>query len=160
MSLHRAAVIVVGLMFSSTAAHADWQYTKWGMTPDQIIEASKGQAERIKPLTREYRLRGKWVRSSHEFNDLAFDVVFRFDVNSSGLNMIKLRLKDKNRCDSLVSALKAKHQKSIAKVISSGWSMLSWNDKKSNLRLRYFEGRIDGLPISCGIDYTPAKAGA
>ncbi len=59
MSLHRAAVIAVGLAFSTTAANADWQYTKWGMTPDQVIEASTGQAERITPLTREYRLRGK-----------------------------------------------------------------------------------------------------
>ncbi len=160
MSLHRAAVIAVGLAFSTTAANADWQYTKWGMTPDQVIEASTGQAERITPLTREYRLRGKWVRSSHKFGDWAFDVVFRFDVNSSGLNMIKLRLKDKNRCDSLVSALKAEHEDSIVKVISGGWRILSWNDQELNLQLRYIEGRIGGIPVSCGMEYTPAKAGA
>ncbi len=160
MSLHRVAIIAVGLAFSTTAAHADWQYTKWGMTPDQVIEASKGQAEQIKPLTREYRQRGKWVRSFHKFRDWTFDVVFRFDVNSSGLNMIKLRLKDKKRCDSLVSALKIEHEDSITKVISGGWRMLSWNDRKSNLQLRYIEGRVGGVPVSCGIEYTPAKAGA
>ena len=160
MSLHRAAVIAVGLGFGATAANADWQYTKWNMTPSQVIEASNGQAEMIKPLTREYRQRGKWVRSSYKSGELAFDVVFRFDVNSKGLNMIKLRLKDKSQCDFLVSALKSEHENSIAKVISRGWRILSWNDQKSNSRLSYIEGRIGGSPVSCGIEYTPTKSGA
>ncbi len=27
---------------TSAPAHADWQYTKWGMTPEQVAAASKG----------------------------------------------------------------------------------------------------------------------
>ncbi|MCF8475757.1 MAG: hypothetical protein K9G60_01910 [Pseudolabrys sp.] len=30
-------------------AHADWHYTKWGMTPAQIIKASKGEAREYVP---------------------------------------------------------------------------------------------------------------
>jgi hypothetical protein len=37
------------LLFAMTAliaipAHADWQFTRWGMTPDQVVAASKGAA--------------------------------------------------------------------------------------------------------------------
>jgi hypothetical protein len=32
------------LLFLATPALADWQYTKWGMTPEQVIAASGGKA--------------------------------------------------------------------------------------------------------------------
>ena len=160
MRRYRFAVIAGGLMFGSTAANADWEYTKWGMIPDQVIEASNGQAKKIEPLTREYRLRGKWVRSIHKSAELAFDVVFRFDLNSRGLHKVHLKLQDKSHCDSLASMLKTRYGDSNAKVIMAGWRIFSWNDYKSNLRIRYIEGRIGGSPVSCGIDYTSAKAGS
>jgi hypothetical protein len=33
----------------TAAAQADWQYTKWGMTKDQVIAASKGEARSLRP---------------------------------------------------------------------------------------------------------------
>jgi hypothetical protein len=32
------------LSFAS-AARADWRYTRWGMTPDQVVAASRGQVQ-------------------------------------------------------------------------------------------------------------------
>jgi hypothetical protein len=40
------AVIAVALLWA-TPVHADWQYTKWGMTPEQVIEASGGRVSKI-----------------------------------------------------------------------------------------------------------------
>ena len=160
MRRHRIAVIAVGLMFGATAANADWEYTKWGMIPDQVIEASNGQAKKIEPLTREYRLRGKWVRSFYKSAELEFDVVFRFDLNSRGLHKVHLKLQDKSHCDSLASMLKTRYGDSNAKVIMAGWRIFSWNDYKSNLRIRYIEGRIGGSPVSCGMKYTSARSGS
>ena len=42
---------VVGLAFLCTvgAAHADWQYTHWGMTVDQAIAASQGKLKACNP---------------------------------------------------------------------------------------------------------------
>ncbi len=35
---------LVALVLSNAPAFADWQYTKWGMTPDDVSEASEGTA--------------------------------------------------------------------------------------------------------------------
>lgn len=40
----RVPKILLGLLLAqlSTSALADWQYTRWGMTPEQVAAASKG----------------------------------------------------------------------------------------------------------------------
>lgn len=45
-----AALVCLAL---STRAQADWEYTKWGMTPAQVIAASRGAVHLITP---EHRL--------------------------------------------------------------------------------------------------------
>jgi hypothetical protein len=37
------ALASVLIAASAVSAHADWQYTRWGMTPAQTLEASAGQ---------------------------------------------------------------------------------------------------------------------
>lgn len=44
----RPALMAV-LTLSAQTAKADWQYTRWGMTPDQVITASSGKAKRLDP---------------------------------------------------------------------------------------------------------------
>ena len=157
MRRHGIAIIASGLMFGATTASADWEYTNWGMTPEQVITASHGQAKKIVPLNREYRLRGKWVRSVHKSGDLAYDVVFRFELNSKGVNRVQLKLNDMGRCDSLAPMLKTRYGESKAKVMAPGWRRFTWNDKKSNAQIRFTEGRSSGSLVSCGIEYSPMK---
>ena len=38
-----AALMVLMLPFWPISANADWQYTKWGMTPEQVQTAAKGK---------------------------------------------------------------------------------------------------------------------
>ena len=33
----------------ASPAGAHWQYSKWGMTPDQVVAASKGTVQRVDP---------------------------------------------------------------------------------------------------------------
>jgi len=41
--------IALAILLSATAAHADWQYVKWGVTKKAAVEASKGEARVLKP---------------------------------------------------------------------------------------------------------------
>lgn len=45
MRLAVAALAMAGL---ATPALADWQYTKWGMSPDEVITAANGTAQKVK----------------------------------------------------------------------------------------------------------------
>lgn len=38
-----AAWAAAGLGFLATPAHADWRFTQWGMTADEVVAASKGE---------------------------------------------------------------------------------------------------------------------
>jgi hypothetical protein len=45
---------VVGLLLiTGSPAHADWTYTKWGMTPEEVLAASAGKGEGVKVYTAE-----------------------------------------------------------------------------------------------------------
>lgn len=43
----RTAIAIIGALAFSTAAHADWQYVKWGMSKQAAIAASKGEARAV-----------------------------------------------------------------------------------------------------------------
>src|SRR5688500_6459757 len=41
--------VAIALLLLTTNARADWQYTRWGMTPDEVLAASNGKAQRTDP---------------------------------------------------------------------------------------------------------------
>jgi len=61
-------------------AAADWEYTKWGMTPEQVVKASTGAVleTRARPAGGDSGLE---IRAEGEFvsGSLRFDVSFGFD---------------------------------------------------------------------------------
>jgi len=74
-------VLLAGAATPRPAA-ADWEYTKWGMTPEQVVKASSGAV-----LERKARSAGAdsglEIRAEGEFvsGPLRFDVSFGFDGN-------------------------------------------------------------------------------
>jgi hypothetical protein len=85
----RLATMSVALLVSSaTASRADWEYTKWGMTPEQVAKASQGTVKVIPPDKRtrdaadqnEMAAEGKYLTEK-----LALDVGFMFDPAGGGL---------------------------------------------------------------------------
>ena len=69
------------LVSSASASRADWEYTKWGMTPEQVAKASQGTVKVIPPDKRtredadqtEVAAEGKYLTEK-----LALDVGFVF----------------------------------------------------------------------------------
>ena len=41
----RPAVCALAILFAATPALADWEYTHWGMTPEQVATASSGTVQ-------------------------------------------------------------------------------------------------------------------
>src|SRR4051812_26763659 len=41
----KKAIFAAALLMSASPALAGWEYTKWGMTPKQVVAASKGKAK-------------------------------------------------------------------------------------------------------------------
>jgi hypothetical protein len=45
MKVNTALLVIFALAISGGKARADWQYVKWGMTAEQVVAASKGEAK-------------------------------------------------------------------------------------------------------------------
>jgi len=86
------------LMMPGTA-RADWQYTRWGMTPDQVVNASSGTA------TRE-AVSGD-LKAPYQSGDYKFEVTFRF--REGGLWSVDLAGVSGPQCYALTGDLKAKY---------------------------------------------------
>ena len=70
----------------SGPARADWQYTKWGMTPEQLVAASGGGAVLL-PEGRRVRVPPLVTMATGEFQDgpLMLRTVFSFTITGGGL---------------------------------------------------------------------------
>ena len=72
-------------------ALANWEYTTWGMTPDQIIAASHGKATPL-PASQRYRDdNAHWemaVKGTYSDGPVNLDVGFTFDTQGQGLRCV------------------------------------------------------------------------
>jgi hypothetical protein len=89
-------------------AATGWQYSRWGMTADQIAAASGGAA---RPLAKG-EVKGKFfpatvVIAVSEFRTgpFAFDVYFRARKGEAALKLVQLHLKDEDQYEDLRTAL-------------------------------------------------------
>lgn len=107
----RTAALIAGALLISAPAAANWQYTKWGMTVDQVAAASKGQMKRCSAVcdkqttsTSTALLYGPYQSGNLPFTAFAF-----FDNTSKKLVSISLRLDDPSKGNELIGALRAKY---------------------------------------------------
>lgn len=80
-------------------AQAEWEYTRWGMSVDEVTEASEGAAISVNPYERflfendsqQTLLKTQWSKKGY-----SFDVFFNFSVDDSELAEIVFKSTGKN----------------------------------------------------------------
>ncbi len=99
-----AAFMGVLAMTVSTSAHADWQYTKWGMNVDEVIRASSGTAFAAKDEERSFDLGStRAAVAKYKTTDgYEFNVNFFFNNASHVLDMVELIWPNGRTCDNVV----------------------------------------------------------
>jgi hypothetical protein len=90
-------------------ASADWQYTKWGMSPEQVIEASGGTATWLSRPDPPRAGRQILLKSTYTSGQLHFDVTFAFSLAAKQLAQVKLLLRDASAGALLRQSLIAKY---------------------------------------------------
>jgi hypothetical protein len=145
----KTVIWAIAFSFVSTSAFADWQYTKWGMTTEEVITASGNKASKpTKPNT---------IKDGHIVNLLSapynterfkFKADFWFGKKSRQLEMVKLDLIDLDQCPSLIGELKGIYGTGEFKKLSFGDSY-KWRDQenKNNIYL------LDVPNGFCNLDY-------
>jgi hypothetical protein len=154
MTVGFRSAIVLATLFSieiinGMQASADWEFTRWGMTPEQVIAASQGRAI-ADPAPRQ-RL-PKWVAveckiglTSYRINEFRFWVHFCFDLRNL-LAAIYLYAPESDFI-SLDRALHSNFGPPINQKDDGLWVERSWNDQMKYNSVRLFTLPPYGLSV-------------
>ena len=121
-------------LFLPSLAYADWQYTRWGMSPDDVVKASAGVA------TPDPNSRGHSTDDSESLltapytrGRFAFSAHFLFDRRTHMLSRVDLQLKDPRQCYVLWGELYAGYGKPQSESKRSGVrESAHWRDADAN----------------------------
>jgi hypothetical protein len=131
-------LVVVGMLLIAPASRADWQYTHWGMTPEQVVAASKGS---VKLLPEKNRPRlGPFVTAAEgEYKDgsLELRTVFRFNTATNGLVCVDFGVGNHIDDDALKAALTKRYgpPKTEAGPAFLKMTTLSWKTPTDEISL-------------------------
>jgi|SRR5712692_11509112 len=138
------------------SATADWQYTKWGMTLEQVVAASKGTATANSDRTLDAEgFKAKLV-APYQSEGFTFRAAFMFGPDNK-LGVVQLGLQN-GSCLKLIGALTNAYGPQQSKSRSSVLNLDRWWDQKHGNDVAYAE-----VGASCWIQCrplsTPGKPG-
>lgn len=96
-------------VFIGAKAFANWQFTQWGMSVEEVIQAGNGSVERYRGMPLIYP-RGtidseELLKSEFEAEGILFDAYFLFDEKNKKLVEVILIAADKSKCSILLPRL-------------------------------------------------------
>ena len=112
----RAQVAAIGFLVidlgASGHARADWAYTHWGMTPDQVVAASNGAVKLLPATQRTRNDDDHWeiaAQGSYVDASLRLAVGFMFDTRTGGLTCALYNVTGDKDVDALASRLQQRY---------------------------------------------------
>ena len=117
-----AMSIILGMcvVLIPNAGVADWQYTKWGMTVDEVIIASDGKAKEYVDSGRDSDTARTLATAPYVAGDFLFEANFMFDRKTQNLRHVKLTLR-KGNGHSLYAALVNRYGKPVSETETAVW---------------------------------------
>ncbi len=110
-------------------ARADWEYTKWGMTPEQVVAASGGSARLV--AQDKQKSVPPWVSSvegTFQEGPLALQTVFSFDTERGGLACVFYGVEEAEQSAAFMDSLLKRYGKpaSRSSLPAIGMETVSW----------------------------------
>jgi hypothetical protein len=149
-------VALVAALMLPTSAAADWQYTKWGMTPAEVITASDGVAvsdpEKDGHST---DMHASLLTAPYAAAGFEFDARFLFSRGSNLLSIVTLDLRDPTRCHDLMGALRSRYGEPTSEHLSEVTAIQAWRGEALPEAVVLLAiGLIGrGQLSSCSVDY-------
>jgi hypothetical protein len=137
-------ICIAVLLLAASPANAGWQYTRWGMTPAQVLTASNNT---LRPPTPDEQrgqtvvglapsLTGRFDNRSFQFNSY-----FYFGAPGSGLSEVRLTLLDYQKLPSLLGVIQSSYGQPVEQdpgAISGRGGTSRWRDEKNQNEMRLF----------------------
>lgn len=151
----RFALLLLGLyLVTAQTTLADWRYTTWSMTPEEVVEASSGKAELLNPPVKTSSGLLKSAAGQYRIGAFVFNLSFLFRTDDEILAHVVLNLKDNRSASQLYPELVATYGDPydfVIKPIQDGESHTAkWKDPDNNNLITYFD-----IGDYYGIEYAP-----
>lgn len=125
------------MMASPAAAH--WQYTRWGMTPGQVVNASHGDAHLSHGDEGQSTLEGSLeVEGTYRSADYSFRTQLYF-ARGERLTAVRLSPDDPTACASLGADLRARYGSPVESRPIGSIHATHWIDAASGNDVRFTE---------------------
>ena len=148
----------------------DWEYTKWGMTPQQVVSASKNLATEASDLRPDSDGNVTKLIAPYQSGKFSFEAQFGFDATdrlasvtlvlndkSAGMDMGADTNMDHGGCyDLLVSVNTAYGPPQGGGSVHMQYSIETWQDQKNKNNVTYTV--LDG--VGCYVQYSAIKSAA
>lgn len=136
-------------------ANAHWQYTTWGMSPDQVIAASSGTVQRSDGARSVQDDSTEEAKGVYVVNGASFDAKFYF--RETKLVMVMLSSRDGQLCVRTVHDLQAIYGSPAESNPGTVASNATWLDRAKNNRVKIVV--VDGGPY-CELQYSALVSAA
>lgn len=150
------ALIALGLLNCPSSANADWQYTQWGMSPEQAMAASSGFLR--KATAKEVAdntippIGSALVVGEYATNNIKFSATLLFDANKlSGVHLRPVDMEDVERIFGLTTAIYGKPDTTKDEWKDSCREVVKeWRDseRKNDVTFRFRACVATGRPLS------------
>lgn len=152
----RAKLFSFGLvaLAASSPALADWQYTKWGMSPDEVTSASKGKAYRITE-TPGSSYEGMTAANTGSYQIGQINLPVKFFYIDDKLSMVMLSGENDGLCYALRTVLDEQYGEPRSRSDRIVYEVFHWidSDRGNRVQLTAFKNS------SCSIYYFPLNSG-
>ena len=168
-------IVLALVCCGASAAKADWEYTKWGMTPEQVVSAAKNLTRKSSDLHPDSDGNVTKLVAPYQSGKFSFEAQFGFDA-ADRLSSVTLVLNDKSAgmdmdmgadmnmnmdqggCHDLLASVKTTYgPPQGGGSAHMQYSIETWQDQKNKNNVTYTV--LDG--VGCYVQYSAIKpAGA
>lgn len=145
-----ALIFAIGISTAGTVAHANWQYTKWGMTEAQVAAKVPGGTRPSKAFDGNGEAEQPRMEGGHIANGRQFTATFYFDARG-GLSRVSLVPMELGECLRIIDDLLVAFGEPLVKKRGS-WITheLQWSVPASG-------ARVDALRVAQGLKTTNCR---
>jgi hypothetical protein len=151
------AASCLGIVSNAAETRADWQYTRWGMTPNEVVAASKGTVQLGKPPEGRTYLQDSvtgLAKGTYQTDGASFAAYFHFD-KSSALAKVALERTGGTACAALHGKLGERLGKPDKTIKLTYLLNDAWRDAKRGNLVRYVQ--VGEHPCTITYDRLPRQ---
>ena len=120
----------------ASVAKADWEYTKWGMTSQEVVSASKNLARENSDRRPDSDGNVTKLVAPYTSEKFSFEARFKFDA-ADRLAAVTLLLTDKSLCHDLQVSVETAYGPVQGGTSTSLYIIENWQDQKNKNSVTY-----------------------